>query len=410
MAIRTDIISIDWAESPRIIWINISETVTDVQDIYDTCRHLQALHTGIDEVNICDAGGKEPLGGGVSVGITVSLFNAVYAFADRPGPDWVICNMTGGNIVAFEDKTRAVELYPRKPTAYVSADRSSSSSATLQEQEAIQFASYNGAVTVDITSIYVGIEHPVGTPQQPVNNMVDAHDIAAATGIGDFKILSDMTIDTIDFSHGHRFLAASPYIVLTLDSSANLTNCGFENVTIQGEVDGMNSAINCFILDITAASGVFHHCAFGGAVVLTGRMDMFDCYSRVEGGGYPTFDVGAYAVVARQHRGSFSVVGATAGHVSSLGIEGGRLVLEASCVDGEVHARGTPFEIIDNSAIGCTLVDETESWKVRDIFKAHFLKRVWNKVIKTITIYEEDKTTPFKAFDTNDDLSDIDPQ
>jgi hypothetical protein len=47
---------------------------------------------------------------------------------------------------------------------------------------------------------------------------------------------------------------------------------------------------------------------------------------------------------------------------------------------------------------------------VDDIHKAHFLRRVWDKIAKTITIFEVDKTTPFKVFDTNDDLSDIDPQ
>jgi hypothetical protein len=46
---------------------------------------------------------------------------------------------------------------------------------------------------------------------------------------------------------------------------------------------------------------------------------------------------------------------------------------------------------------------------VVDIHKAHFLKRVWNK-LNLLTIFEADKTTPFKQFDTNDDLSDIDPQ
>jgi hypothetical protein len=46
---------------------------------------------------------------------------------------------------------------------------------------------------------------------------------------------------------------------------------------------------------------------------------------------------------------------------------------------------------------------------VVEIHKAHFLKRVWNK-LNLLTIFEADKTTPFKQFDTNDDLSDIDPQ
>jgi len=135
VAIRTDIYTVDWDESPRVIWIDISETEGNVQDLYDTIKHYEVLVDGIDEPILGDAGGKEVIdvSAGLSNTITVSLFNAVYAFADRPGPSWVVCNMKGGNIVAFTDITRVTPLYPRKPTAYVSADRSASSSGTLIE-------------------------------------------------------------------------------------------------------------------------------------------------------------------------------------------------------------------------------------------------------------------------------------
>jgi hypothetical protein len=135
MAIRTDIYTIDWEASPRVIWVDISVTAGSVQDLYDTVKYYEAITTGMDDDEICDAGGKEVIDSdtGLANTITVSLFNAVYAFADRPGPNWVVCNMKGGNIVAFTDKTRTTPIYPRKPTAYVSADRSASSSGTLIE-------------------------------------------------------------------------------------------------------------------------------------------------------------------------------------------------------------------------------------------------------------------------------------
>jgi hypothetical protein len=106
MAIRTDIYSVDWSQSPRIVWIDISVTEGNAQDLYDTLRHLEAIQ--IDEDPIVDAGGWEPLGDNKFVGITVSLFNAQYAFADRPGPDWVICNMSNGNVVAFTDVLKQI--------------------------------------------------------------------------------------------------------------------------------------------------------------------------------------------------------------------------------------------------------------------------------------------------------------
>jgi len=44
-----------------------------------------------------------------------------------------------------------------------------------------------------------------------------------------------------------------------------------------------------------------------------------------------------------------------------------------------------------------------------DIWKAHFHRRTWN-TIDLIQIYQADGLTPWKAFDTNADLSDINPQ
>lgn len=129
MAIRTDLYTIDWDASPRVINIDISVTEASLQDLYDTCRYLETVQ--MDELPVVDGAGGEPLGQGTSVGLTISLINATYRFADRPGPDWVVCNMAGGNVVAFTDATKTVQIYPRTPSAYVSADRTASSSATI---------------------------------------------------------------------------------------------------------------------------------------------------------------------------------------------------------------------------------------------------------------------------------------
>jgi hypothetical protein len=74
-----------------------------------------------------------------------------------------------------------------------------------------------------------------------------------------------------------------------------------------------------------------------------------------------------------------------------------------------------PVEIVQIS--GGSGLDPTQDAKltqlsldVDDIHKAHFLRRFWDKIAKTITIFEVDKSTPFKVFDADDDLTDIDPQ
>ena len=232
-------------------------------------------------------------------------------------------------------------------------------SAGLVNSRAMEYSSYGGVISVDITSPYFGTAYPVGTPQQPVNNMEDAHLIAQTIGENSFLILSDMTVTSIDLSDGHKFIGGSPFIIVTLDASANLLNCAFEDMCIVGEMDGVNSVIDCYIGAITDVSGVFKNCAFESTIELNGPIDIFDSYSRIEGPGYPIFTVGAQHLTARNFRGSFGLAGALVGHLSSIGVQGGRMIVEPSCIGGDVHVRGTPFEILDNSGVSCNVLIET---------------------------------------------------
>ena len=100
MTIRDDI-TIDWSTSPREIWIAAPSTEITVQDLVDTVRDFEDKPENMCYDYIIDAAGKEPLGGTTYVGVTCSLQNAVVAFDARPGPDWVLCKISGGNLVAF---------------------------------------------------------------------------------------------------------------------------------------------------------------------------------------------------------------------------------------------------------------------------------------------------------------------
>jgi hypothetical protein len=132
MAIRYDV-SIDWVSSPRLLTVAAPSVEISIQEIVDTCRYLEDTTPGENYEYLIDAAGKEPLGGIVSVGITATLNNAQIAFEARLGPDWVLCTIGGGNLVAADEN--GDELDPRKPTAFISVDRAASSSATLITSE-----------------------------------------------------------------------------------------------------------------------------------------------------------------------------------------------------------------------------------------------------------------------------------
>lgn len=101
-----------------------------MQDLVDTLRVIEEVTRAMPEPKLLNAAGKEPLGGGVSVGITASLQNALLAFEARGGPSFVQCFVSGGNLVAF-DEFDVVLTTPIQTTAFTQVILTSSSSATL---------------------------------------------------------------------------------------------------------------------------------------------------------------------------------------------------------------------------------------------------------------------------------------
>lgn len=82
MSTRTDI-STQFHTSPRIVEVKQPSTRFAAQDIVDTLRKEEDSSRGMSETKLMNASGKENLGGGVKVGITVELQDAKIAFEGR---------------------------------------------------------------------------------------------------------------------------------------------------------------------------------------------------------------------------------------------------------------------------------------------------------------------------------------
>ena len=75
--------TVQWGESPRIIVI--PDTVTDVtiEDLQDTCQDLEDDEIGVVFPKLRSTAGGEDLGGGITVGWTMTLNNAQIQFEGR---------------------------------------------------------------------------------------------------------------------------------------------------------------------------------------------------------------------------------------------------------------------------------------------------------------------------------------
>lgn len=224
-----------------------------------------------------------------------------------------------------------------------------------------------GLIVVDVINGVSGTDKTpqggiIGTSQTPSNNFIDAKTIAVNRGLRDFLIINSATIVSVDFSVGYNFVGTTPFVQLTLATSADMTNCSMTNLTVVGELDGLNVVTRCTIGPVTNLSGFIEKCAFTSTASISGPTFVFECYSQVTGTGHPIFSVGNNDIGLRDCHGSFGFADMTGG-VHTIQIEGGRAVLYPTCIGGDVFLRGTPYEITDNSN-GTSVVDQTESKKI----------------------------------------------
>ena len=114
----------------RLITVDSPATGTTIQEIYDTVRDYEDEPGSLDIAHIVDGAGKQELGGGELVGITLTLRNWTLRFEPRPGPDWVQCTVRGGNMTFYDTD---LDLFgdPITQAAFVSVLIEKSTSPTL---------------------------------------------------------------------------------------------------------------------------------------------------------------------------------------------------------------------------------------------------------------------------------------
>jgi hypothetical protein len=274
--------------------------------------------------------------------------------------DMRLCTITGGNLVAVDTNGDPIE--PALPSVGNYLKTTSSSSATLQEIAAIQYSSYGGGVSVDITSSFAGTEFPCGTPQAPVNNIVDALSIASARGFTTLYIIGDITIDDAGDYTGMVFVGESmTKSTITIDPVANILGAEFYDAYVVGTLDG-NALLNrCKIGTLNYVYGVVENCVLDVGIITLGGSNpanFLDCWSGVPGVGTPVIDMGGsgQSLGLRNYNGGIKLINKSGAESVSIDLNSGQVVLDSTVTDGTIVIRGIG-KLTDNS-VGAT-VDAT---------------------------------------------------
>lgn len=113
----------------RIIEVVAPATTVTIQELWNAICNWSENLENLEVPTVASASGKEDLGGGQLVGITLTLLNWKLKFEDRAGPDTVLCDVSGGNLVAVDENGGFVN--PIEPSSYVTVTKTASVAAGL---------------------------------------------------------------------------------------------------------------------------------------------------------------------------------------------------------------------------------------------------------------------------------------
>jgi len=436
MSVRDDI-TIRWDLSPRLIIIDSSSLEINMQDLIDTLRTLEAQPEAIDNDYILNASGKEDLGGGVTVGLTVELQDAYIYFEQRTWvdasgtatvinstgeyltdstadfitdgidigniafntttasmatiisidnsttlytlpltggirQDWQIgdgysiypnelCSTEGGNLVAIDASGNA--LYPILQAPNVQSTLTSSSSATSQNLEAIQYSSFQDGVWIS-TAGSSGTTYPYGTPFQPVDNLADAHVIMTEYGFDNMFFMTDWTFLATDSMSGHNIYGKGMQrTIFTFESGCILLNCDFYEAKMTGAIAGVVGMTDCYLSDLdsvglapSSQDIIIERCLLDGSLGVpgnySGTLKVLDCWSNVPGSATPQFNMNDASadIMMRNYSGGIELVNASqTNNRTSIDLVSGQVKLKSSVTGGYFTIRGVGYITDDSS-------------------------------------------------------------
>lgn len=123
----------------RIVTVPSPETSVTVQEVYDQSRDIEDRSDYMDMDDIVYAEGKTDLGSGQFIVISLFMVNSWrIAFEARPGPDLVVCQVVGGNMVGRVGDPASTAQHPIAPTTFTHATIAQASTGLAIVSDALQ--------------------------------------------------------------------------------------------------------------------------------------------------------------------------------------------------------------------------------------------------------------------------------
>ena len=261
-----------------------------------------------------------------------------------------VIEIINGYTVTFEDGQYAVNLIGANSNVgdVVNVNQvsiRSTNAAGLISNSAIEYASFDGGVTIDVINGAAGTVYNTGTPERPSNNLPDALLIAEYRGLPKLLIRGDITIpDGIDISDYEIVGQSQVKTTVTLTAGAITDGVEVNNATVTGVLDGDTLLEGCIVQDIEYFNGYIKDCGLKGTIFLSGGKNAIlpNCYT-IDQDDPPIIDMGdtGQSLAMPNYSGLLTVrnLSDPTSEVG-VGVNAGQIVLEPTITAGTIIISG----------------------------------------------------------------------
>jgi hypothetical protein len=225
----------------------------------------------------------------------------------------------------------------------------SNNSAGMTSNSAVEYASFNGGVTVKTSSSFYGTAYPVGTPQQPVNNLRDAMLIAKYRGFTNLYIIDNIVVDEfLDFTEMIFTGSSKTKTHIHIDGVALVNKCEFYEAYVTGVLDGESTLKSCMISDLLYVTGYIEDCVLTSGVIIIGggsHATFLNCFSGSldEELDWPVIDLGGFgqSLAIRNFNGGLKIKNKTGPEIVTVDMNSGQVYMDMNTItNGVFNIRG----------------------------------------------------------------------
>lgn len=257
----------------------------------------------------------------------------------------------------------------------------SNNSAGLISSAEIEYASYNGGVTIDVSNktgkAVAGTVYNIGTPAKPSNNLADTHLIAdhPKRGFDTVFVKGDLEIGTEASWEGHSFIGESAgKSNIHILEAANVLDLEIYEAKVSGTLDGNSQIEKCVVDGLDFVDGHMYLCGIGALGIKLGtstQANVLSCYSLVPGELTPAFDMNGTGVMKMEdYKGGAKFFNYSGDGSHTIGIAVGQAILDSTITGGTWVFRGDSKVVDENGVViptgtwngGVTIKNETTSY------------------------------------------------